>query len=154
MKRGHTVLGTAYHSQAPDSTPGFLVWSVLLILLVLCVVLCCVFCFVCFRLVSCLPNVANVSGLCHSWLSRRFSLTFIYNFVHCQPSVTILSYLPVLYLHCITHWEHFNPLGNLPLNRTMPFWWPPTWYLPSFDPTTKIGCLSKHFCVTGFLKLL
>ena len=56
--------------------------------------LCCVFCFVSLRPMSCVPNVASISGLSsshvlctqccqylwivHSWLFLPFSLTFIY----------------------------------------------------------------------------
>ena len=40
--------------------------------------LCCVFSFACFRPVSCVPNVASVSGfIVHSWLHLRVSLMFI-----------------------------------------------------------------------------
>jgi hypothetical protein len=35
-------------------------------------------CFVCLRLMFCVPNIANVCHcIVHSWLSLRFSLTFI-----------------------------------------------------------------------------
>ena len=36
-------------------------------------------CFVCHRLMFCVPNIANVCHcIVHSWLSLRFSLTFIF----------------------------------------------------------------------------
>ena len=68
--------------------PRCLVGSMLFIVLVLCVVL---LCFVCLCPVSCVPNVTSVSGLscvlcaqccqclwiAHSWLTLRFSPTFI-----------------------------------------------------------------------------
>ena len=57
--------------------------------------LCYIFCFVCLRPVSCVPNVASVSGL-----PLQFSLTFICFVclccVSCVPSVASVSGLSIL----------------------------------------------------------
>jgi hypothetical protein len=71
-----------YPSGAPGFTYGFLVGSVLLILLVFCVLLC-VF-FVYLRSVSCVPNVASVSGL--SILDRPFG--FLETFINISTGKT------------------------------------------------------------------
>ena len=69
--------------------------------------LCYIFCFVCLRHVSCVPNVASVSGLfildcpfgflwiVHSWLPLRFSLTFICP-VSFVPNIASVSGLSIL----------------------------------------------------------
>ena len=61
------MAGTAYLSEAPGFTPGFL-------FVVCCVVLWCVVfsCFVCLRSVFCVVNVASVSGLSNLDCSSGF----------------------------------------------------------------------------------
>ena len=70
--------GTAYASRAPGFTPPLLlVGSVLISVLVFCVLLF----FFCHRPVSCVPNVASVSGLsildCHFGFLKRLFRIFL-----------------------------------------------------------------------------
>jgi hypothetical protein len=110
----------------PFASSPMLVGCVLLVLLVFCVVF---FCFVCLRLVSCVHNVAIISGLfildcpcvlctqcchhlwiVHSWLSLCLVYTmlplsldcsFLIAPVSCVPNVAIISGLFILDCPCV-----------------------------------------------------
>ena len=60
-------------------TPQLLLLDVVRVSRLFCFL--CLLCFVCLRLVSCLPNVTRVSGLCHRFSYRLF-IIYWYQIVH------------------------------------------------------------------------